>query len=171
MPDAPSPFVSAWLPVIASEVGVGRAALDVAMGSGRHAIAMAAQGFRAFGVDIAFDRVQAAKEEGRRRGLTIRGWVADLTATSLPERRFDLVVCTRYLQRDLFVALERILTPGGFLLFETFTTLQPRHGWGPTSSDHLLRPGELRDAFTELTVLSYEEAEQPAALARLVARR
>ena len=39
--------------------------------------------------------------------------------------------------------MRELVAPGGFLMMETFLTAQRELGWGPTSDDHLLRPGEL----------------------------
>jgi hypothetical protein len=89
----------------------------------------------------------------------------------LPRERFDVVVVTRYLQRDLFGALQAAVVPGGVVLYETFTVSQRRLGRGPTSPDHLLDAGELRARFAGFTVLSYEEVSTPDAVARLAARR
>jgi hypothetical protein len=77
----------------------------------------------------------------------------------------------RYLQRDLWSALAGALAPGGTILYETFTEAQRMKGRGPTSPDHLLKPGELRMVFPDLEVLFYEETLEPDALARLAARR
>jgi SAM-dependent methyltransferase len=141
------------------------------MGRGRHALLLARLGFRVFGVDRRLDSVSEAVHAARDRRLTVLGWCADLTAAGLPRERFDLVVVAKYLQRDLFHDLSRALLPGGVLLYETFTRQQRTHRRGPTSDAHLLRPGELREAFRELDQLFYEEIEGSDALARLVARR
>src|SRR5207237_6862524 len=98
-------------------------------------------------------------------------WCADLTRGALPAARFDLIVVTRYLQRDLFPSLRAALTPGGVMLYETFTIAQRDLGRGPTSPDHLLGRGELRRRFEGLEILFDEEVSAPDAVARLAARR
>jgi hypothetical protein len=98
-------------------------------------------------------------------------WAADLEHTVLPASRFDLLVCTRYLQRNLFAALGDAIKPGGIVLYETFTVRQRQHGTGPRSPDHLLEPLELRKAFSGWTELEYDEVDKPEALARLAARK
>jgi hypothetical protein len=98
-------------------------------------------------------------------------WCADLTQHPLPSTRFDLIVVTRYLQRDLFPALRAAVRPGGVVLYETFTTAQRALGWGPASPDHLLESGELLRSFEGFEVLFYEEVSAPEAVARLAARR
>ena len=132
---------------------------------------LAAEGFVTFGVDLRLDAVATAVERARARGRVVRGWCADLTTHPLPRERFALVVVTRYLQRDLFPALAATLAPGGVLLYETFTEGERALGRGPTSPDHLLKTGELRAAFADFDVLSYEEVMEPDALARLAARK
>jgi hypothetical protein len=101
----------------------------------------------------------------------VRAWCADLTTAPLPRERFDLIVVTRYLQRDLFPALRGALVPGGAIMYETFTEAQRALGRGPSSPDHLLRPGELLAYFADYEVLSYEEPGEPDAVARVVARK
>jgi SAM-dependent methyltransferase len=171
VPDPPSPFVVEWAPRLAGAVPDLRRALDVAMGRGRHAGILAAAGFRVFGVDVKFDAVRDAVTRTAAAGMTVRAWCADLTMTPLPRDGFELLLVTRYLQRDLFRQLPHVLTPRGVVIYETFTEAQRALGRGPTSADHLLRPGELRDVFKDFEVLFYEEVSRPEALARLVARR
>jgi 2-polyprenyl-3-methyl-5-hydroxy-6-metoxy-1,4-benzoquinol methylase len=170
---SPSPFIVEWLERIAGERGPSTRdlrALDVAMGRGRHALPLARAGFRTFGIDVNLEAVRAAMAEGQREGVRIEGWCADLTQHPLPRGRFDLVVVSRYLQRDLFPPLQAALAPGGVMIYETFTTHQRALDRPPTSADHLLEAGELRERFEGLELLFYEEVLAPDALARLAAR-
>jgi tellurite methyltransferase len=169
--DLPSVFVADWILRLSAErPAVGRA-LDVAMGRGRHALALARAGFRTFGVDLKFDAVRDARRMALAAGVPLLGWCADLTRSPLPAGRFNVVVVTRYLQRDLFPALREAVVPGGVVLYETFTTAQRAYGRGPTSPDRLLEPGELMSFFDAFEVLAYEETLRPDALARMAARR
>ena len=52
-----------------------------------------------------FEAVRDALAQASTRGLVIRGWCADLTRFPLPRARFELIVVSRYLQRDLFPSL------------------------------------------------------------------
>ena len=175
--DPPSAFVSAWASRVVQDLSPALrgtrapAALDVAMGRGRHALLLAAHGFRVFGVDITLDAVRSAMHEAAKRNLSLHAWCADLTAVPLPRARFDLVVVTRYLQRDLFGAIRDAVSPGGTVVYETFTVAQRALGFGPTSPDHLLEPGELRRWFEGFEMLFDEEVAAPEAVARIVARR
>jgi len=190
--DSPSPFVVEWLPRVAADIRAWRppsggpiqppsltlrpgkpdpTALDLAMGRGRHARFLARAGFRTFGVDMRLDAVRDGVRRARADGLVVRGWCADLTQTPLPRAAFDVVVVTRYLQRDLFPSIRDALKTRGAVLYETFTVNQRRLGFGPTSSDHLLQPGELRQLFDGFDVVFYEEVLAPEAVARIVARK
>jgi SAM-dependent methyltransferase len=176
MIDDPSPFVVEWVTRLIARhpqnTPAGRPrALDVAMGRGRHALTLARAGARVFGVDWRVDALHDARRRAVAEGLAIHAWCADLRTTPLPRGAFDLIVVTRYLQRDLFVSICDALAPDGVLLYETFTVEQRRHGRGPTSAEHLLEPGELVNAFSRLHLIFTEETREPDALARLVARR
>jgi SAM-dependent methyltransferase len=168
----PSPFIARWVPrVFVDAPGARPRALDVATGRGRHAVVMAAAGFRVIAIDIQFDAVADAARTARASGLDIAAVCADLTSVPLPRDYFHLIVVTRYLDRTAFPALRDALVPGGVLLYETFTTRQREHGRGPTSRAHLLDPGELRQFARGMDLLFDEECLYPEALARIAARR
>jgi tellurite methyltransferase len=169
-----SPFVAAWLPRLASAfAGTGRAplALDFAMGDGRHAVSLAAAGFDTIGVDLSVERLRTARGLARVHGATVQTFAADLESYPLPADRFELLLCTRFLLRTRWQDLKDSVRQGGFVLYETFTVGQLRLGRGPSSIDHLLHPGELAAAFSEWDVMMSEEVSEPAAVARIVARK
>jgi tellurite methyltransferase len=156
------------------------------MGKGRHALPLAEAGFVTYGVDRAVDRLLNARRACARRRFDLLQWAADLDTYPLPADRFDLLFCTRFLLRARWEDLKRSVRPGGFVMYETFTTSQdtrgngpsagsgpPRAGSrvGPSSPDHLLQPGELAGAFADWRVIHAEEVAQPEAMARLVARK
>ena len=169
-----SPFVAEWLPRVAAAIGANLRpprALDLAMGEGRHGMPLARAGFVTFGVDRSVDRLATACRAARDEGLTFQAWAADLDTYPLPAGRFDLLFCTRFLLRARWNDLKRSVAPGGFVIYETFTIHQIKFGRGPSSADHLLRPGELPAAFADWQIAFSEEVDAPAALARLVARK
>ena len=141
------------------------------MGEGRHAIPLVEAGFVTYGVDVAIGRLLNARHMLLGRRLSVLQWAADLDTYPLPVEHFDLLFCTRFLLRARWDDLKRSVRPGGFVMYETFTTGQVARGFGPSSPDHLLHPGELAGAFGDWTVLYSEEIEDPAAMARLVARK
>jgi SAM-dependent methyltransferase len=171
-PDPPSPFVVRTVRGFRGRLPATGAALDVAAGKGRHAVVLAEAGLRVFAVDRRLEALRAAAARVREIPAPLHAWCADLTVSRLPPARFDLIVVTRYLQRDLFPDLAAALGPGGILLYETFTEAQRGRGRGPTSPDHLLRIGELPTLARGLDILSYEEVDDGRdAVAQLVGRR
>jgi SAM-dependent methyltransferase len=170
-PDPPSSFVVDVSRRLRRESAEPHRALDLAMGRGRHALALARTGWRVFGVDAYFDAIREARARAAAEGLVVRAWCADLLATPLPSAAFELIVVTRYLQRDLFNSIRDAVVPNGVVIYETFTIHQRALGFGPRSPDHLLEPGELRARFDGFEILSFEEVSRPEAVARLVARR
>lgn len=149
-------------------------ALDVACGTGRHTLLLVRRGWHVTAVDgsrVALERLaETAKQEniptcelpgleqtpaGVFPGIDLVR--ADLEGTPLPQNRFDVVVCTQYLQRTLFPQFVAALRAGGMLLIETYTRAQLQFAGGPRNPEYLLERGELRQAFPELhTVFSRE---------------
>lgn len=184
LPAEPASIVCELLPLL--PVGP---ALDIACGTGRHAILLAARGQHVTAVDfsgVALDTLKA-----RAQGMHVpvqqtksflptpkrhlRGRLelmqADLEHVHLPECCFDLIVCIQYLQRSLFSQMTRALRPNGVLLMETFTSAQLEFSGGPRNPAYLLETGELRDAFPDLRVLFYRELRAGQGIASLVARK
>ncbi|HXJ04400.1 MAG TPA: class I SAM-dependent methyltransferase [Candidatus Acidoferrum sp.] len=174
-------IVSEWLPLLPR----GRA-LDLACGTGRHALLLAAHGLSVTAVDwsgaaldildkrarkskISVARVGAAMPESSSRGMHLVQ--ANLEEIGLPETSFSVILCFHYLQRPLFLQIVRALRPGGLLLFETYTREQLNYTGGPRNPAHLLEPGELRTAFPGLRALFYRELNAGQGIASLVAQK
>ncbi len=167
----PSPFVAEWAPRVAAMLPPYPLALDVAMGRGRHVPVLAAAGYRTIGADISLESIRGAIDAARLAGAHLRAFCADLTVHPLPVERFQLVLVSRYLDRERFPALKTAVARGGFVMYETFTRRQIESGRGPTSPQHLLDPGELALRFHDFDIHFSEESTAPDALARIVARR
>lgn len=167
----PSPFVLEWVPRVAATLPVPRRALDVAMGRGRHVSPLVRAGFSTFGVDRSWEVVRMAAGDALARGERLRAFCADMTQHPMPPRWFHLVLVSRYLDRARMPAIKAAVTPGGYVMYETFTRHQLLRGRGPTSPDHLLEPGELETHFGDFEIIFADECTAPDALARIVARR
>jgi SAM-dependent methyltransferase len=151
---------ASWLVDNRAPLPRGGDALDLACGSGRHAIWLAEQGFRTTALDRDAAAIGAVDEEARRRGLSIRTRIADLEAgrPSLEPGSFDLIVVVHYLHRPLFPEIVGALRPGGVLVYETFTRAQAARG-KPTNPAFLLEPGELVALVHPLEILARREGD------------
>jgi len=142
----------------------GRAA-DLAAGSGRDAAFLALHGFEVEAWDESPEALAMAQALAARCGVRVETRLANLEsrAFSLPERRYQLVTCFRFLHRPLFRVMAAALVPGGHLVYETYRVGQERFG-RPRRARFLLGPGELRREFESLglELLKYEEPDPPA---------
>ncbi len=156
----------------------GRPVLDLACGRGRNALAVAAGGLRAVGVDRDAGALAELAQRARDARLAVATVRADVeTRAGLPFASDSLgaVLVFRFLFRPLAAEIVRVLAPGGLLVYETFTSAQRSLGRGPRRHEFLLAPGELASLFPALRALRFEEGlfHEPelTALARLVARK
>jgi SAM-dependent methyltransferase len=179
----PASIVRELLPLLPT----GRA-LDIACGTGRHSLLLAARGqrvtavdfssvalgsleVRALGMNIPVCRNKTIQEAGKHARSGIELTQADLEKATPPERCFDLILCIQYLQRSLFANMVRALRPNGVLLIETFTRAQLEFAGGPRNPAYLLETGELREAFPDLSVLFYRELRAGQGIASLLAKK
>jgi SAM-dependent methyltransferase len=166
-PGRPSAFVADALDVLADR-GLApagahvRRALDLACGSGRHALLLGTRGYRVVAIDWARAAIAGLQARARAQALAIDGVVADVTRWPVPVARFDVVVVVDFLERDLLPALRAAVVPGGALIMETFRCGHERYG-RPRDPAYLLRPGEIRDACRGWRVLAAHEADSGGA--------
>jgi tellurite methyltransferase len=178
----PASFVLELLPLLPRGP-----ALDLACGTGRHALLLAARQQPVTAVDSSSAGLNILEQRALVFGLKtnrLRNWQAvaashegialieaDLERVVLPVAAYALILCVQYLQRSLFGQIERALAPGGMLLFETYTRAQLEFRRGPKNPEHLLEHGELRAAFPSLRLLFYRELRAEKGIASLIAQR
>jgi SAM-dependent methyltransferase len=146
-------------------------ALDLAMGEGRNGVFLATNGFQVTGVDISEAGFKKAQALAAEKGVTLTTVVADLEQYSIPPNAFDVIICTYYLQRDLFPKIATALKPGGMVLIETYTVdhllYHPKF-----NRAFLLERNELLTVFPGLQVLRYQEVDTgDAAYASILAQK
>ena len=99
-----------------------------------------------------------AEAETRRLSVAARRLDLESGDVNLGSEVYDAIVVVNYLHRPLFPALRAALRPAGVLVYETFTSIQARHG-RPQNPDFLLDPGELPNLVAPLEVLRSREGE------------
>ena len=174
---APDPF----LPLAFSEFVLplfpnGGTALDLAGGTGRHAIWLAKQGWEVTLIDISETGVEQAQQNAGPLSSRIHFVVDDLTRIEAWQTRFEagfeVVMTFFYLERKIFPQIVRAIRPGGLLIYKTPTSAQAKldgGSRGPKNPAYLLEPGELLQLANGLRVLHYREQAGNLATAELVA--
>ena len=151
----------AWFEAHAQYLHGGRA-LDVACGRGRHTLWLARMGYHVDAVDISLEGLQRLAERLEQEGLEARVRLiqADLEVWRPDPDAYDLILVSRYLNRDLIATFWDALHPGGMTLYRTFHT-----DWAKLRSDFqrgfLLQPGEFTHLFRDWEWLAYEERRLP----------
>lgn len=149
-----SRFFDEWLPEVLRAGPPGRA-LDVATGTGRHALDMAESGFAVDAVDISEVALTMAARNARERGLDVNWVCADLDDYR-PTGSYRLIAVFRYRNLRLWPALAAALDDGGWVLVEHHLRTTAVVD-GPPNDEFRVAPGELLDTFGALRVLHYSE--------------
>jgi SAM-dependent methyltransferase len=164
---------SRWVRRFAPLVAPGGRVLDLACGSGRHSLFLAAEGFRVEAVDRDAAAIAALAPLDPR----VSARVADIEGGPWPYygHVFDAVVVTNYLFRPLLPLIMNSLDLNGVLIYETFMVGNERFG-KPSNPAFLLRQGELLDVLRpKLNVVAFEQGEvelpRPAVVQRICAVR
>lgn len=153
---APSAFLEQWLPqVLRGGAGQPGRALDVASGTGRHALRLAEAGFRVDAVDISQVALEMGEREAAARGLSINWICTDLDELQ-PQLGYDLITVFRYRNLALWPLLAGALAGGGWVLVEHHLRTSAEVD-GPPNDEFRVAPGELLEAFGSLRVLHYSE--------------
>lgn len=168
---------SAWILDQASRLPNAGLIADLAGGLGRHAVPLVRSGREVILVDF----VETAVRDARRSERALLGVVSDVGALPFAAGTLAGIVIANYLDRSLFPALAPLLSPGGVLLYETYTRahlelVASGRAKAPRSERFVLEAGELRGLVHPLEVLEYSEgiAHDGAgerACARVVARK
>lgn len=146
-------------------------ALDLAIGEGRNGVYLATQGFQVTGVDISEIGLKKAEALAAEKNVALTTVVADLEQYVIPPNTFDVIICTYYMQRDLFPKIAAALKPGGMALIETYTVdnLQYRPKFNRA---YLLKRNELLTLLPSLRILRYQEVDTGhAAYASILAQK
>ncbi len=146
-------------------------ALDIAMGEGRNGVFLATKGFQVTGLDISERGLEKARQLATAHGVSITTQVVDLETHHLEKNAYDVVLCTYYLQRDLFPQMKDALRSGGMAVVETYTLdhqkYRPRF-----RTEYLIRQNELLDIFKDFIILRYQTVDDgKSAYASIIAQK
>jgi len=147
MPQTPIKLVSDYV-----KLATGKQALDIACGNGRHSKYLASLGFEVDALDISSVAIE------QLQGIPhIHAMEVDFDTYTLEKNKYDLIVCTYFLERKLFPQMIEALKSNGIILMETFL-----HDEGnertPSNPAFRLNEGELEAYFDhEMEILHIPE--------------
>lgn len=139
-------------------------ALDLACGRGAAAVWLAERGLDVWGLDISPVAVGQAEALAARRGVgdRCRFDAVDLDAGLPPSPGFDVILCNRFRDPELYRTIMERLEPQGLLFISVLSEV------GGGGGRFRAAPGELESAFADLDVVGAGEGH---GVAWLVGRR
>jgi ubiquinone/menaquinone biosynthesis C-methylase UbiE len=152
-------------------------ALEVGMGQGRNAIALARLGWKVTGIDISDEGIRQANAEAKKQGVTINAILADADKFDYGHDRYDLIFAT-FMQQIFSDNAEKMLPalkPGGVIITEGF-----QDDFSKEIGRQLgYRVNELLRAFNTFRITYYEDTVgpadwnggNPAPIVRMIARK
>ena len=145
---------SSWVTRFAPLAPVGGAVLDLACGGGRHGRHFLERGHPVLLLDRDVSDVRDLA--GRDNVEIVEADLEGGAALPFAGRQFAAIVVTNYLWRPIMPLLADAVAEGGLLIYETFGLGNEEYS-RPRNPDHLLRAGELLEAFgKDLQVVAYE---------------
>ena len=130
-------------------------ALDLACGLGANAVVLAKQNLTVFAWDVSSVAIEKLTQISDSQKLSINAEVHDALANPPTPNSLDVILVSRFLERNLATPIMEALRPGGLLFYQTFCVEGNQNG--PRNPAFLLANGELLDLFAELTVRVYRE--------------
>ena len=130
-------------------------ALDLACGLGGNARFMAQCGLSVEAWDISDNALTILNNWAAVNRLKIQPLLCDFEQMLFPYQQFDVIVVSRYLNRELFPQIETALKPGGRLFYQTF--LGPVQDNAPQNPKFYLKPTEFNQAWSNLSTEIYGE--------------
>ncbi len=157
--------------------------LDLACGSGRNGLYLVENDIPVTFADVNGEALEQVKQSlssaSTDKQRLAQYWLVDFEQTNtipLNGKSFAAVMVFRYLHRPLFEQIKAAVTPGGMIIYETFTQQQAQFG-RPKNPDFLLKPSELVELFDDWSILysfegvvnSTDNCHDKQSIARIVA--
>lgn len=133
-------------------------ALDLACGTGRHAIFLAARGWQVTAVDNSRVGLDIARKSAAEKNLAIDFQFADLEKGEfeISPNTYDLICNFYYLQTNLFPKMKTGLKAGGIIVAAIHI-----YGKGEEKGRFSLPEGALPEFFGDFEILHYREETLP----------
>ena len=134
-------------------------ALDIACGAGKNSIYLAKNNFSVESYDISKVALDSLNE---KRDANIKTFLTDLEGFIPQQNKYDLIVMTNYLDREIIPSLADALTTDGVLFIETYMQ-DDKNEKKSSNPNYLLQQNELKTFFDDnYKVLDYSEFDNGA---------
>ena len=131
-------------------------ALDLACGMGGNAILLARQGLVTSAWDISEAAIRKLDTLAKQQNLRITTRIIDVTRTPPLHDSFDVIVVSRFLERQLVTDIKQAIRTDGLIFYQTYTRARVDEK-GPKNPDYLLNDNELLLLFHDFRILFYRE--------------
>ncbi len=131
-------------------------ALDLACGRAGNAIFLSKCGFNVDAIDISPVVLASVDKFVDQQNLSITCERRDVEEEGLKEKKYDVIVVSYFLNRELLPQIVKSLKPEGLLFYETWSQ-QKVDDSGPSNPVFRLKAGELLELTASLRTLFYRE--------------
>jgi SAM-dependent methyltransferase len=131
-------------------------ALDLACGRAGNAQFLANKNFKVDAVDASSVLIEGLKSYVVENELTINCVLRDIENDGLPTKKYDVIVVSYFLNRELFPSIIGALKPGGLLFYQTWSQLSIDDS-GPKNPAFRLKSAELLRLCSSLQTIYYRE--------------
>ena len=131
-------------------------ALDLACGLGANAMCLAEHGLTTSAWDISSSALQQLSAQAKQYNLHITVEARDVSSEPPEANSFDVIVVSRFLDRNMMSDIKNAIKPEGLVFYQTFTKEKVSSS-GPSNPDFLLDKNELLNFYNDWHVLFYKE--------------
>ena len=131
-------------------------ALDLACGRAGNAQFLAKRNFAVDAVDISSVVLDGLRTFVKQQGLGISCNLRDIESEGFGNKKYDVIVVSYFLNRELFPQIIAALKPGGLLFYQTWSQLKVNES-GPSNPEFRLKAGELLELCSPLQTVFYRE--------------
>ena len=129
---------------------------DLACGRGANALYLAHKGLTTCAWDVSDVTIRRLADQAKQVGLAVKAEQRDVTALPPAPASFDVIVVSRFLDRNLVPDIIAALKDDGLLFYQTFTR-EKISDFGPHNPAYRLQANELLRLFQSLHVIYYHE--------------